>query len=54
MVLSLGIEDIQYKIETLESGLYDTSYPSWIDVLMRMLSGMKYGEDQDKLISKNI
>jgi hypothetical protein len=54
MNLSSGIEDIQYKIENLDSGLNDTNYPSWIEVLMRIISGMKYGEDQDELISRNI
>ena len=54
MVLSLGIEDIQYKIENLESDLNNTNYPSWIDALVKMLSGMKYGEDQDEPISKKI
>ena len=52
--LSLGIEDIQYKIENLESDLNDANYPSWIDALVNMLSGVKYGEDQDELISKKI
>ena len=50
--LSLGIGDIQYNVKNVESDLNDTIYPSWIDALVKMFSGIEYGEDE--LISEKI
>jgi hypothetical protein len=52
MILSSGIRDIQYKVENLESGLNDTNYPSWIDALVKIFTGVKYCEDE--LLSEKI
>ena len=52
IILSLGIGDIQTKVGNLESVLNDTKYPSWIDALVKMFSGVEYGEDE--LLSEKI